>query len=44
MKIEGYDSLFVIRDGEKEDLGTDTTLKLRKNHPWEKMNKEQFIG
>lgn len=44
VKIEGYDSLFVIRDGEKEDLGTDTTLKLRKNHPWEKMNREQFIG
>lgn len=43
LKIEGYDSLFVIRDGNKEELGTDTTLKLRKNHPWEKMNKEQFV-
>lgn len=44
LTIEGYDSLFVIRDGENEELGTDTTLKLRKNHPWEKMDKEQFIS
>ena len=44
LHIEGYDSLFVIRDCKKEEPGTETTLRLRKNHPWVKMNKDEFVN
>lgn len=43
IQIEGYDSLFVIKDGQKKEPGTETTLKLRKDHPWANMNKDEFI-
>lgn len=42
LQIEGYDSLFVIKDGEIEVPGTITTLKLRKDHPWNGLSNEQF--
>lgn len=43
LTIEGYDSLFVIVDSEKKSPGTVTRLKLRKNHPWEKLTEKRFI-
>lgn len=44
LEIEGYDSLFVIRDGKRKEPGTETTLTLRKDHPWMKMEREEFIA
>lgn len=44
LQVEGYDSLFVIKDGDIKQPGTYTTLKLRKDHPWKEMKKEEFIG
>lgn len=41
--IEGYDSIFIITDSERREPGTDTKLKLRKMHPWQKMSKSEFI-
>ncbi len=43
LTIEGYDSLFVIVDGERKSPGTSTKLKLRKNHPWESLKDDKFI-
>lgn len=40
--IEGYESLFAISDSNRLEPGTETTLKLRKLHPWDKMNKKSF--
>lgn len=41
--IEGSDSLFVITDSNRKTPGTTTKLKLRKQHPWEKLNEDRFI-
>jgi uncharacterized protein YeaO (DUF488 family) len=41
--IEGYDSLFIITESARKEPGTDTTLKLRRTHPWEKMTKLEFV-
>lgn len=43
VSIEGYESLFVISDANKKEPGTDTILTLRKAHPWERMNKDEFL-
>ena len=40
--VEGYDSLFTITDSNKAEPGTDTVLQLRKTHPWDRMNSEEF--
>lgn len=42
ISIEGYESLFVISDSEKKDPGTDTILTLRRVHPWNRMNADEF--
>lgn len=42
--IEGYESLFVIRKGERNEAGTSTYLKLRKDHPWRNTTKENFYA
>lgn len=42
--IEGQESIFWIRAGQRETPGTSTKLFLRKNkHPWQRLNDEQFI-
>lgn len=44
LTIEGHDSIFWIRPGNREAPGTTTKLILRKKkHPWEKMSPEDFI-
>lgn len=43
ISIEGYESLFMITDGSRKEPGTDTIMKLRKVHPWDKMNSDEFI-
>lgn len=43
ISIDGYDSLFVIKQGERPVPGTTTILRLRETHPWLKMNKEDFV-
>lgn len=43
ISIEGYESLFVISDSDKKEPGTDTILRLRSVHPWDRMNENQFI-
>lgn len=43
VSIEGYDSLFVITDSNRPEPGTDTVLKLRETHPWERMAQKDFI-
>lgn len=43
ISVEGYDSLFMITDSERSEPGTNTILKLRKLHPWDKMNNEKFV-
>jgi molecular chaperone HtpG len=43
--VEGQESIFWIKDGERTTPGTTTKLILRKNkNPWEKMNNEKFIS
>jgi hypothetical protein len=43
--IEGQESIFWIKPGERETPGTSTRLFLRRNkHPWQRMNDEQFIN
>jgi molecular chaperone HtpG len=45
LTIEGQDSIFWIRPGERETPGTTTRLHLRKNkNPWLRMNETQFIA
>lgn len=42
--VEGQESIFWIKDGERKTPGTSTKLILRKNkNPWGKMTQEQFI-
>lgn len=42
--IEGQESIFLIREGKREQPGTTTKLILRKsNNPWERMNPEKFV-
>lgn len=43
ISVEGYDSLFVITEGKRKMPGTKTILKLRKVHPWQRMNEDEFI-
>jgi hypothetical protein len=42
ISIEGYESLFVIKDSSRKDPGTETTLKLRPVNPWKKMSEIAF--
>ena len=44
ISIDGYDSLFVIKQGCRRMPGTKTILKLRETHPWQKMKKDDFIN
>lgn len=41
--IDGFDSLFVIKQGKRIVPGTQTILRLRETHPWLKMNKNGFV-
>ncbi|MBD3384638.1 metal-dependent phosphohydrolase [candidate division KSB1 bacterium] len=44
LTIEGHDSIFLIRDGERDSPGTSTKLILRKkNNPWKELSDEQFL-
>ncbi|MTK09595.1 MAG: metal-dependent phosphohydrolase [Hungatella sp.] len=44
ISIEGYDSLFIIKNGTRNEPGTQTTLRLRDVHPWQRMDKKEFIS
>jgi hypothetical protein len=44
ISIEGYDSLFVITAGSRKEPGTRTVLMLREEHPWQRMNSDEFIS
>lgn len=44
ISIEGYDSLFVIKNGTRLEPGTQTRLRLRDVHPWQRMNQKEFIS
>lgn len=44
ISIDGYDSLFVIKQGNRKIPGTKTILKLRETHPWQKMKKDDFVN
>ena len=35
--------MFIITESARKEPGTDTTLKLRRTHPWEKMTKLEFV-
>lgn len=42
--VEGQESIFWIKSGERENPGTTTKLILRKSHnPWNRMSENQFI-
>ena len=41
--IEGYDSIFYIKEGSRKTPGTITKLQLRNANPWKRLNEEQFI-
>ncbi len=43
LRIEGYDSIFHIQDGERKQPGTITRLTLRPENPWKRMSHERFI-
>lgn len=44
LTIQGQESIFWIKQGEREKPGTSTRLILRKNkNPWDRMDEEQFI-
>jgi molecular chaperone HtpG len=44
LMVEGQESIFWIKRGERSIPGTSTKLILRKNkNPWERMNEDQFI-
>lgn len=40
--VEGYDSIFYIKQGERQEPGTTTVLQLRKVHPWKRMSNNEF--
>lgn len=43
--IEGQESIFWVKAGSRDSVGTDTCLVLRKKkHPWDKMSHEEFIS
>lgn len=41
--VEGQDSIFLIKEGEREVPGTTTKLFLRAQNPWERLKEEEFI-
>ncbi len=41
--VEGYDSIFWVRDGSIVEPGTTTKLILRENHPWRYLTEDQLI-
>lgn len=44
LRIEGQESIFWIRAGERKTPGTSTRLVLRpEKHPWERMDDDEFI-
>ena len=44
LSVEGYDSIFWIKRGNRSMPGTSTKLKLRrKSNPWEKLSDDEFI-
>lgn len=42
--IEGYDSIFYIREGQRKRPGTLTRLQLRNDNPWKRMSHQEFIN
>ncbi len=40
--VEGYDSIFYIKQGSRKEPGTTTVLQLRKVHPWQRMSDKEF--
>jgi hypothetical protein len=40
--VEGYDSIFYIRQGDRTEPGTTTILQLRKVHPWQRLSGDEF--
>lgn len=45
ISIEGYDSIFTIKNGNRKQHGTKTRIILRpKENPWDKMSKRDFIN
>ena len=44
LTVEGQESIFWIKSGERKTPGTSTKLFLRKNqNPWDRMNEDEFI-
>ncbi len=41
--VEGQESIFLIKEGERETPGTTTKLFLRDKNPWEILKEEEFI-
>jgi len=41
--VEGQESIFLIKEGQRQLPGTTTKLILRNQNPWERMNEEEFI-
>ena len=41
--VEGQESIFLIKEGQRQIPGTTTKLILRNQNPWERMNEEEFI-
>ncbi|TBL69779.1 ATP-binding protein [Paenibacillus thalictri] len=45
LTVEGQESIFLIKKGERRTPGTSTKLVLRKNkNPWDRMTDEEFIN
>jgi len=42
--VEGQESIFWIKPGQRDAPGTTTKLILRKVHPWDKMSEDKFIS
>lgn len=43
IEIEGQDSIFHVKKGNRKEPGTTTTLLLRRENPWRTLNKEEFL-
>ncbi len=41
--VEGQESIFLIKEGEREIPGTTTKLFLRDQNPWERLKEDEFI-
>lgn len=41
--VEGQESIFLIKEGEREFPGTTTKLFLRDQNPWERLDENEFI-